>query len=135
MLNEARCSVKNWQSTLTCNMLWTMLSRVDSWKRTCLLRIDHTRRTCRILCRESMIKKKKNTLMINKNNENQNWEKQSFERKNIAKSVRKRASDANLKIMQSWIVQTYDSSFQKLSSQKLLLLLTTFSLSTFQKKT
>ncbi len=51
-----------------------------------------------------MIEKKKNTLMINKNNKNQNWEKQSFERKNIAESVRKHASDANLKITQNWIV-------------------------------
>ncbi len=51
-----------------------------------------------------MIKKKKNTLMINKSNENQNWEKQSFERKNIAESAKERASDVNLKITQSWIV-------------------------------
>ncbi len=47
--------------------------------------------------------------MINKSNENQNWKKQSFERKNIAESVRRRASDAMLEITQNWIVQIHDS--------------------------
>ncbi len=37
--------------------------------------------------------------MINKSNENQNWEKQSFKRKNIAELAREHASDANLEIM------------------------------------
>ncbi len=81
-----------------------MLSRVNSQKQTHFLKIDHTRRTHRVSCRELIIKKKKNTSMINKSNENQNWEKQSLERKNITESARKCASDANLKIMQSWIV-------------------------------
>ncbi len=42
--------------------------------------------------------------MINKSNENQNWEKQSLRRKNITELARERASDANLEITQSWIV-------------------------------
>ena len=78
-----------------------MLSRINSWKRTHFSRIDHTRRVCKVSCKELIIEKKKNILMINKSNENQNWEKQSFERNNIAESVRKYASDANLKITQS----------------------------------
>ncbi len=69
-----------------------MLSRINSWKQTRLLKINHTRRVRRVSHRESIVEKKKNTLMISKSNENQNWEKQSFERKNITESARKESN-------------------------------------------
>ncbi len=78
-----------------------MFSRIDSWKWTHFLKIDHTRKVRKVFCKESIIKKKKNTLIINKSNKNQNWEKQSFKRKNIAESMKECASDTNLKITQS----------------------------------
>ncbi len=67
-----------------------------------------------------MIEKKKNTLMINKNNKNQNWEKQSFKRKNI---VYKFKDHAELNYLNSWFIfsETFFSEASSASNNILII--------------